>query len=252
MSERESGPVRLVIQPRRAALVLGGVAVTLVAISVVLNAAKLLLDFERFDWLVDLFRLNREANLPSFFSGVLFLLSAALLVVVWRTRHGGGRLPWLIMAGIFGFLAFDELFSVHERLIEPVREAFDLSGVLYFAWIPGYAAVVLGAGGLFWGVWRRLGMRHRLLFAAAATVYLLGAVGFELLDGAWYSATEGDIVYGLLYTIEESLEMAGLVLFVYALLVLLAELDPPVSLEIGTGAETVDGLPSSIGAGPGG
>ena len=138
----------------------------------------------------------------------------------------------MLLAVLFTSLAYDELFSVHERLIDPLREALDLSGALYFAWIPVYAVAVLAVGGLFWGVWRRLGRRHRFWFAAAATTYLIGAVGFEMLGGARYSGEEGDLVYGLLYTIEESLEMAGLILFLYALLALLAELDPAVSLQI--------------------
>lgn len=232
MSEHSAPNVPLVVRPGRIALVLGGVAVTLVAISVVLNVAKVLFDSDRFLWVVDLFRLNRESNIPSFFSELLFLLAAVLLVVVWRTRHGGGRWAWLLLAAVFTFLSYDELFSVHERLIEPVREALNLSGVFYFAWIPVYAAVVLVVGGLFWGAWRRLDRRHRLWFAAAGVTYLLGAVGFEMLGGARYSGAEGDLVYGLLYTVEESLEMAGLILFIYALLALLAELDPPVSLRI--------------------
>lgn len=232
MSERSALNVRLMVRPGRAALVLGGVAVTLVAISVVLSVAKVVFHSDRLEWLVDLFRLNREANIPSFFSGVLFLLAAALLVVVWRTRRGGGRWAWMLLAGLFTFLTYDELFSVHERLIDPLREALDLSGALYFAWIPVYAVAVLAVGGLFWGVWRRLSRRQRFWFAAAATTYLIGAVGFEMVGGARYSGEEGDLVYGLLYTIEESLEMAGLILFVYALLALLAELDPPASLQI--------------------
>jgi hypothetical protein len=232
MSEHPALNVGLVVRPRRVALVLGGVAVTLVMISVVLSEAKLLFDSDRLEWVVDLFRLNREANIPSFFSGLLFLLAAALLVAVWRTRQGAGRWAWLLLATLFTFLSYDEFFSVHERLIDPLREALDLSGVLYFAWIPVYAVAVLAVGGLFWGVWRRLGRQHRFWFAAAATTYLIGAVGFEMLGGARYSGEEGDLVYGLLYTIEESLEMAGLILFIYALLALLAELDPPVSLQI--------------------
>lgn len=232
MSEQPAPNVRLAVRPGRVALVLGGVAVTLVGISVVLSAAKVLFDSDRLEWLVDLFRLNREANIPSFFSGALFLLAAVLLVIVWRTRQGGGRRAWVLLAAVFGFLSYDELFSVHERLIDPLRDALDLSGVFYFAWIPVYAAVVLAVGALFWGEWRRLGRRHRFWFATAAATYLIGAVGFEMVGGARYSGEEGDLVYGLLYTMEESLEMAGLILFVYALLTLLADLDPPFSLQI--------------------
>ena len=55
----------------------------------------------------------------------------------------------------------------------------------------------------------------RRIFAAAAGVYLFGALGLEAASG-WYfdgDETRRDVVYDLLTTVEESCEMAGLLLF---------------------------------------
>jgi hypothetical protein len=65
------------VRPRVTAVWLGAVAVSLVGTSVVLGGAKLA-GIEVPVWLVDLFRLNQEQNLPSFFSGCLFVIAAML------------------------------------------------------------------------------------------------------------------------------------------------------------------------------
>jgi hypothetical protein len=208
---------------------LAAVAATLVAASVVLSGVKLSAGDGRWGWIIDLFRLNKEGNLPSFFSGLLLLIATGLLAVIWQVR-GIGRGSWLAMAGVFGFLSYDELFALHGRIIDPLRDLGDLPGVFSSAWIPAYAALGLAVGGLFWSLWRQLDNPHRRRFATAAFIYLTGAVGFEMLGGLRYSGSEAAFVHSLLDTAEESLELTGLIVFIHALLSLLAEVDPPVSL----------------------
>lgn len=234
MSGVVSSQAVFVFRPRRVALWLTGIAVGIVGIGVVLNVAKVVFGDSRFEWLVDLFRLNGEENIPSFFSGVLFLVSTTLLAVVWRVNPAVVRRPvaWPVLAAVFGFLGYDELFGVHERMIDPLRERFELSGAFSFAWILVYGVLVVAVGAMFWAPWRRMEPRLKRWFAASAVVYVAGAIGFEMVGGSVYTGTEGDIVYGLVYTIEESLEMAGLIMFIFALLSLLAGHWPQVSLTI--------------------
>jgi hypothetical protein len=58
------------------------------------------------------------------------------------------------------------------------------------------------------------------LFVAAGSIYLAGALGFELAGGWYLSQADAseDLRYSLLVAAEESLEMSGIVLFIYALL----------------------------------
>ncbi len=60
----------------------------------------------------------------------------------------------------------------------------------------------------------------RSLFVAAGLVYVAGAIGMEMVGSAYASVhTTVNAVYAMLIvTIEETLEMLGLVLFVYTLL----------------------------------
>jgi hypothetical protein len=121
------------------------------------------------------------------------------------------------------FLAFDELFEVHELLIRPIRKGFNLSGFLFFAWIVAYGAGVLLLSMVFVSVWWRLHRGVRLWLGLSAATYLAGAIGLEMLGGKYYEGIgkKVDLVFGVLYTIEESLEMAGLMMFIYSLLLLL-------------------------------
>lgn len=56
-------------------------------------------------------------------------------------------------------------------------------------------------------------------FGLAGTIYILGAVGFEMIGGVvihYFKANSQPFFWA--YTIEESLEMLGIILFIYALL----------------------------------
>jgi hypothetical protein len=164
---------------------------------------------------------------------LLIITDVALVALVWRSRRGESRsFLWLILVPLFLFLAFDELFTVHENLTEPLRDTFNTSGLLHFAWIIVYVIGVAIVTAAFLPVWFALEPIPRFWFATAALLYLLGAVGFEALGGARLEAagTEGDVVYAALYTVEEALEMAGLIVFMYALLLLLAERRVTVSI----------------------
>jgi uncharacterized membrane protein len=137
------------------------------------------------------------------------------------------------MACGFLLMAIDEAWSLHERTMRPMRRLLggEELGVLYYAWVvPGFA-LVLALAAVFarflWGLPRQTQRR----FAIAAALYLGGALGVELLAGRFnelhgLQALKGQIgmvhlQYSFLATVEESLEMAGLVVFIGTLLDLL-------------------------------
>jgi len=215
----------LAVDPRFVAVAAGLVAAVLVLMSVGFSFLDRYSDIGIFKWLSNQFKVNREENISAFFSGLLIIVDAGLLALVWGSRRGEARaLAWLLLVPVFLFLSFDELFGVHEHLIEPLREALNTSGLLYFSWTVVYAIGVVAIAAAFFPVWWALEARQRLWFASAAVIYVSGAVGFEALGGARLEAvgTEGDLVYAALYTAEEALEMAGLIVFMYGLLVMVA------------------------------
>jgi len=166
-----------------------------------------------------LFDLDSEGNIPALYSGLALLLCSFLLAAISFAERGQVLrcIAWAGLAFIFLFLGIDEWRTIHERLDGPVHDALDTSGLLFFAWIIPYgiAVIILAMlyGRFIWG----LPNRTRLLFVVAGSIFILGAIGFEALGGRHtelYGRTGAYMVYS---TIEEVLEMLGVVVFAYAL-----------------------------------
>lgn len=212
------------ISPVRICLWLAAVALLLVMICTGFNLLAYVTGDRSFYDLRNLFALNAEQNIPTFFSGFLLLMNAMLLDAVRRGRRAVSRpyRMWGFLSALFVFLSFDELSRFHENISVPLPEAVNATGLFHFSWIVVYGAAVLVLALCFLPEWRRLAAPVRRWFMLAAAAYMTGAVGFEMLGGARFAATGGgDVLYALAYTAEEALEMAGLILLVYALLSLL-------------------------------
>jgi len=97
-------------------------------------------------------------------------------------------------------------------------------GIFYFAWVIPGIALVLVLGLFFLRFLLSLPATTRRRFLIAATLYLGGALGVELIGGQ-YAELHGfeSFTYSMIATVEESLEMAGLILFIRALLKYCAE-----------------------------
>lgn len=132
------------------------------------------------------------------------------------------------MSTVFLFLSFDEFFSIHERLTDPVRDGLDTGGLLYFAWVLPYAIGVIVLAALTAPLLLRLPWRHLQLLIVAGVIYVLGAVGMEMLGGRRYEIVEDtrDSTYVTYTTIEEVLEVFGLIILIYALLRIIEALGP--------------------------
>ena len=209
------------IEPGRFALSLLTVAIVLVVAHVAGAVSSHVFHHEQVFGLVDTFDMNVENNVPTFFSTFLLVTSAVLLTVIasqsTADRYAGN---WKWLAVIFAFMAIDEDASLHELLIEPVRNLLAVAGPLFFAWVIPYALAVLVIGLLYLKFVWSLPVRTRGLFIGAGSLYLAGALGFESI-GAWYFSRHGemeDLPYSLLVATEEFLEMSGVILFIYALL----------------------------------
>lgn len=186
--------------------------------------------------LVPLFNLGLESNVPTFVASLLLLSSALLFLFLWRV-DGTGDGPnnaWLLLAAVFGFLSLDEFSMIHEKLIEPVRDALDVGGLLFFAWIIPYAiAALVLALAVAPTIWR-LETPFQALLALAAALYLSGAIGVEMIGGRYYEAQGevADLTYRLYQTLEESLEFAGAIVLIYTLLHLVGARAPVTIVQI--------------------
>lgn len=207
--------------------VLGVVAFLLVALSTLGQYSKYRLGHAGLTGLAPLFYVDTEHNIPTYFSVLLMLLATLatlLLVVVTRRGKKQGvphRSKWLTLSIGFLLMALDEAFQFHERLNIPVGALLGDGrlGVFYFPWtIPGIALVSI-LGLVFWRFLMHLPATTRFRFLLAATIFLGGAIGVELI-GSQHAELHGyeNLTYSLIVTVEESLELTGLIVFLWALL----------------------------------
>lgn len=181
------------------------------------------------------FDFDRERNVPTFFSAIILLLSAVLLymIVIIHRKSGKPILPWLILCLIFAFFALDEIASLHEILGRKVRAQLNTTGVFYFGWVIPYGIAIIIFCVLYIKFLLSLSKRIRILFILSGAIYVIGAMGMEM-PGGWYSHNYGEhnLVYSLIYTLEELLEMVGISVFIYTLLTYMASEFGSVELKI--------------------
>lgn len=253
---RFSPAISLRVSARRSIIVLSLIAGTLVVANLATLFVRFGLGHSRFFGINRLFDLDGEGNIPALFSTVLFFLNSALLFVVAKIhpqlRELSSRRCWWLLAGVFLFLAVDENASVHELLMDLVPRHLKVGGVFYFAWVIPYGIATLAFATVllrwFWGLNRLVQWR----FAIAAIVFLSGALGMEMLSGCYLQSVHDDRnrTYYLLVTVEESLEMAGLIVFAFSLLKVLENHCPGTTVLVTIAAKPIHqrSAPSPIDA----
>ncbi len=171
---------------------------------------------------IPLLNVDAEKNIPTWFSSCVLLLCSALLVAITysvRTRGCPYTPHWGIMAMIFVLLAVDEQISIHERWVKPVRSFLDTGGLLYYAWVIPVGAFVVVFGLAYIRFVFNLPVKIQRLFIASGVLYVLGSLGMEMPGGLIAELHgEQNLPFLMLSTIEEFLEMAGAIIFLYALM----------------------------------
>lgn len=235
--------LQLHISPRQIVLALSAVAALLLCASMAGQTMRFVFDRDSVFGLVQLFNVDMERNIPTFFTVMIALGNALLLLVVGlnsRSTAPHETWYWYVLAAGFVFIGYDEGFQVHEKLIAPMRSIMGSEGpgIFHFGWVVPAIALVCVLGLIFLKFLLKLAalMQRRLL--TAAVLYLGGCLGMEMLDGAYAAAFGMNYTYSLLVTIEEGLEMAGMIMLTHTLLCHLASQ----AVEISFSADTRVGL----------
>lgn len=175
-----------------------------------------------FHWLVSL---DVEQNPQAWYQALTLFACAPLLAIAGAVaRRQGERHAayWFSMAALFAVMSVDEACALHERISDPLRDLVGGTGALHYAWVLAWGAVgvLLLATHARWLLALPAATRRR--FLVAGTVYVAGAMGFEMLESTLFTHGGVDIYdhlgYQLLTLCEEALEMTGVVLFIRALL----------------------------------
>ena len=168
-----------------------------------------------------IFLLNAEANIPTWYSSTALLISAILLAfITWVKRETADPYwrHWFFLVLIFFYLAVDEAATIHESLNE-LQEILGTSGFLRYAWIipAGIGVIILTI--LYWRFLFSLPVRTRTLCFIAGGLFIGGALGLEAVGGFLSERyANNSLPHILVTTTEETLEMLGVAVFIYALL----------------------------------
>ena len=173
---------------------------------------------------------GNEQNIPTMFSIFLLMFASALLLLIttlkWK-KPKSYYLSWMLLCLGFFYLAMDEAMSLHETVLnhqDGVLLGHQFSGFLYHAWIIPFVLMIPFLIVIFSKFLINLDKKTRILFIVSGAIFVGGAIGVESIGGYikenigvdnwWYYIEEA---------VEEALEMAGVIIFIYALLGYLAE-----------------------------
>lgn len=171
------------------------------------------------------FDMDKEANIPTIFAVLLLFIAFLLFYILSLIPEAQPTLKqkhhkkYRFLSFLFLYLAFDEGSSIHELLINPLRDRFQLTGIFRFSWVI-VGAVLVGLLTLY--LYKFIFSRPAYMkkgFILAAILYIGGALGVEMMGG-YYSSLYGELnlTYGLITTIEEIGEFIGMVVLINTLL----------------------------------
>ena len=199
------------------------------ALLILLNSIMLIVyfyigDSNIFDF-VQMIDLDQEANLPTVFSSAILLIAAFLFYLLGQKSKSlqDNQYPyWLGLSIVFTFLGLDEGATIHETLGDMTEKYVDANGYLHYPWVISYTILVTILGFLYFRFFFNMERKLFWSFMKAAAIFLTGAIGFELLGAKEASLHSSDtMLYCYYYTIEESLEMFGVIYLISILLKLL-------------------------------
>jgi hypothetical protein len=198
------------------------VVTALIGLSLAGQCAKHLFGHTMLKGFVPTFYVDLESSVPTWYSSAALGLAGALFVVIAVAKFTAAdkfRWHWATLGGLFFLLSVDEIAMIHELPIEPLREQLGAGGLLYFTWvIPGAIFIAfIGVGYLRFFV--NLPRRTQQLLVLAGATFVCGAIGVEMLSGAQAdSFGEQNFDYAMIVTLEELLEMLGVVVLIRCLL----------------------------------
>lgn len=170
--------------------------------------------------LINLFDMDTEGNVPSYYSSLALLFSSILLyfITLYNKKSGSKIFPWALLSSVFLYLALDEILELHEHLVRITESFLNLSGYGTSYWIIPFGIMGVILFIVLFKFLKELPKKTLRQFIVAGFVFILGAVGVEILGGI-HEEINGrqNVTYVSLYTVEETLEMVGIALFIYAL-----------------------------------
>ena len=173
------------------------------------------------EW-IEKFNVDGEYTIPSLFSSFTLFFSCVILGIIshkkWQ-QNDKYLWKWIGLSVIFFYLGLDETISLHEQLIHPLRDMLNATGIFYYTWVIPGLILVITVLFIYLKFLQSLPRKIKYLFFLAGIFYVGGGIGMEMVGGYYaYLYDTNNFFYEIVVTIEEFLEMLGVVVFIYALL----------------------------------
>ena len=187
------------------------------------------------------FDVNAEANITTYYSVSMAIISAFLLSVIAYLKSINKdkyRFHWAALAAWMLYISLDDASVIHEKISKYLKGWTDMGGWFEYKWvIIGLVAIgILGIS--FFQFWLHLDNKYKVLFLLSAGIFFGGAVGTEMIGGRWaYSHGSDNFIYKVFTTLEQGLQYGGLILLIYSLLLYIKSYFPLFSVGIKTSAD---------------
>ena len=216
--------LELVLEQKRCLQYLLAIILTLHALSAIAIWADFA-DIPYLDEIGEFFDVGLEKNIPTMYSVLAWSLAAFATGLAAHSEAIRGAAfvgRWRALALIFLFLAFDEGTTIHEHIGSYLKD-WDLlpaTGLLHFFWVVPYSFLVILFASLYAPFLDALPTRTKVGFILSGNVFIGGAMGVEMFSASVYE-TKGEghsVLYHVLYSIEEFMEMLGVALLIFFVL----------------------------------
>lgn len=168
------------------------------------------------------FDFDDEKNIPTYFSVILlFLASQTFFIIRQKLIHttisSYMKYYWLQMAFIFLLLSIDELIRIHERLeyISIYFISSEMTGFFKFVWVIPMIGLLCCFGLYSIKFLMNIHKSLRNGYIISGFIYVFGALGMEMLSAKLHIEGQEGFGYYVTMTIEESLEMIGIIVLLY-------------------------------------
>lgn len=180
------------------------------------------------------FNVGVEANLPTFYSSVLLLGAASCFLLASHASKLCAHKKiitnsWRMLAVFFALLSLDEFVAFHEKLkliMTAMGKYIFIPNFMKSVWYSSAIVICLALLAFLIPLLRSLSPKVKGLFIFSGLAFIGGAIGVEAVSLRVMNNSQDfsfDFLYLLLSTLEEFLEMAGVSLAIYAILVYISE-----------------------------
>ncbi|MEK6481252.1 hypothetical protein WJR50_27160 [Catalinimonas sp. 4WD22] len=166
--------------------------------------------------LITFIDLNEENNFPSFFSGMNLIFTGliVLLISLCNDKKNKFYKHWFFISFLFFFLGTDELASIHERVGRYTSIFLGVENTIGgFIWVLPFSIFLLILAYFYLPFLLHLPYKYKKLLIIASIVFVGGGMVMESIGSTLVGVSD---YYPLEYIIEETMEMLGVIIFLYA------------------------------------